>query len=165
MAITVVINRAPFVDAGPNRSIPEGGTVGLDGTVSDADGDPMTIVWSFTPLSGVDVGATCTFSGANPVDRNVSCSDDGTYTLTLTASDGIDTRSDTMILTVANRPPSVVITSPTTNQPFNPNSSVSVSATISDPGANDTETCSIAWGDGTTTAGVVDLRVCSASHS
>ena len=168
VTITVVANHAPIVDAGPNRSVNEGAMVGLNGTVTDADvSDTLTYTWSYAALAGVDAGATCTFTGPNPIDKNVRCTDDGTYTLKLTVTDGIATVFDTLTLTVANRNPGVTIDAakPPAGQVFRTNTSVDVSATIADDGANDTHTCSIAWGDGTSTAGVVAALTCTGSHS
>ena len=112
----------------------------------------------------------CTFSGPNPVDRTVSCTDDGTYTLTLTASDGTDARSDNMVLTVTNRAPVLALLTPVRDQTFAPLAAVALHATIVDQGTNDTETCSIDWGDGTTSIGVVSPAAlagqwfCDGSH-
>lgn len=42
--------------------------------------------------------------------------------------------------------------------------SVDVTAEYSDPGVNDTHTCTVDWGDGTTAPGTVDGSECTASH-
>ena len=41
---------------------------------------------------------------------------------------------------------------------------VAVSASFTDPGATDSHTCTVDWGDGATTVGTVDGLACSATH-
>jgi hypothetical protein len=88
----------------------------------------------------------------------------------LTASDGINPPvSATGTLTVANLPANVSISSPTSGQIFQLGDTVNVVAPFADPGTNDTHTCSIDWGDATTTAGTVvesaGAGTCTGSHS
>ncbi|MDQ1726207.1 MAG: hypothetical protein QOK14_252, partial [Frankiaceae bacterium] len=161
-------NTPPTSDAGGPYGGAEGASVTLDGTATDVDAtDTLTYLWSYAAGAGVDAGATCTFGSATSIDTTVSCTDDGLYTLTLAVSDGFNTpaTTDTASLTLTNANPAVDITTPTAGQDFNVGASVSVSAGITDAGANDTHTCSIAWGDGNTTTGVVATGVCTGSHS
>jgi hypothetical protein len=137
---------APTVSAGPDYGpVAEGTAVSLDGTVTDADSDETT-AWTYTAGTGVDSGAVCAFGDAAVVDTTVTCTDDGTYTLMLTADDGVNAPvSDTATLTVGNAAP--VITSVTAT----PTSACAVSLAVpfTDAGANDTHTRSVDWGDGT----------------
>jgi hypothetical protein len=70
---------------------------------------------------------------------------------------------------VNNLPPSVTITSPAPGTLFQLADPVPVSASFTDPGTGDTHTCSIDWGDTTTTAGVVvevnGSGTCTGSHT
>jgi Bacterial Ig domain/PKD domain len=160
-------NTPPTSDAGGPYSGVEGASVALNGTATDVDAaDTLTYLWSYAAGAGVDAGATCSFASATSVDTTVSCTDDGTFTLTLAVSDGFNSpaTTDTASLTLTNANPVVSITTPTDGDIFGTGSTVSLSATITDAGANDTHTCSIAWGDGATGAGVVSGGVCSGSH-
>ena len=56
----------------------------LAGASSDTDGDTPRTAWSVVPGADVDSGASCTFSAPT-----ITCTDDGTYTATPTASDGV----------------------------------------------------------------------------
>ena len=160
------INLPPEVDAGSNRTTQEGNTIELDASARDPEKDRLTITWTFSPGANVDAGATCQFSGSDPDEQRVNCTDDGTFTLTMTVSDGINRPvSDSMTLTVTNRAPSVEINSPAANARFLPTANVPLSATITDRGSNDTHTCSIDWGDGLISAGVVAARICTGSHT
>lgn len=164
-----IFDDQPPVVTVQNASGNEGAAIPITGTATDPDGDPLTTSWTVAPLSGVDPGATCTIAAPASLSTTVSCTDDGTYTLTLTASDGINAPvSATGTLTVANVPPNVSITSPTSGQIFQLGDTVNVVAPFADPGTNDTHTCTIAWGDATTTAGVVaessGAGTCSGSH-
>ncbi len=88
--IMVRPNYAPVAEAGPNKTINQYGVVGLDGTGSDdANEDTLTYVWDFGDgLTG----------GASIVNHRYI--DVGSYTITLTVSDGELTGNDTCLITV-----------------------------------------------------------------
>jgi hypothetical protein len=166
--IRIFDDRPPVVtvaDASGN----EGAAIAIGGTATDPDGDPLTTSWTVTPGAGVDPGATCTIAAPASLSTTVSCTDDGSYTLTLTASDGINAPvSATGTLTVANVAAAVSITSPTSGQLFQLGDTVIVTAPFSDPGTNDTHTCSIDWGDTTVAPGTLTesagAGTCTGSH-
>lgn len=163
-------NTPPEVNAGANASGNEGSAVTLDGTATDVDSDPLTINWSAAHLSGVDAGATCSFSPANVVDTQVTCTDDGTYTLTLTADDGVNPSvSSTMELTLSNVAPDVSITAPAEGSLYPLGTAVNVQGGLSDVGKNDTHPCEMTWDDSSTSPGSVTesdgAGTCSASHT
>jgi hypothetical protein len=162
--IVAVDNVPPTVNVDP-ISGNEGSAIATSATVVDPDSSP-TVAWSYVPGVGVDAGATCTFANPAQVLTTVTCTDDGTYTITLTADDGIDPPvSASAALTVSNVAPVVTITSPTNGQLFQLADVVSVTAPFTDAGSNDTHTCSIDWGDGTVAAGVVAAGQCTGSHT
>ena len=153
----------PSVSAGGLRLGAEGSAIALDATVTDANGDAFTTMWTYTPVSGVDPGATCTFANAAAVDTTVTCTDNGNYDVTLTASNSV-ARSSKATVQVSNRVPVVGALSGPPG-PAAPNTAVQVSTTVSDPGANDTLTCSVIWGDATSSAGTIADGTCTASHT
>jgi hypothetical protein len=159
-----VDNVPPTVNVSPGAGN-EGSAIATSATVIDPDSTPTTM-WSYVPGVGVDAGATCSFANPAVVLTTVTCTDDGTYTLTLTADDGIDPPvSASTSLTVSNVNPVVTITSPTSGQLFQLADVVSVTAPFTDAGSNDTHTCSIAWGDAVVTPGVVAAGQCIGSHT
>ena len=162
-----VPNPAPIVAAGGPYSGLEGASIAVDGTVTNEPGtDTVTTTWSATPGAGVDAGATCSFSNPAAIDTTVSCTDDGTWQLSLAASDGVNTQVvANATLTLSNANPSVAIASPVDMSQHSLANAVNVGATFADAGANDTHTCSIAWGDGTSGPGTVGGGSCSGSHS
>ena len=87
----------PQVDAGPDQTIMLPAVANLDGTVFDPDGgpNPLTVRWSQTGGPG-----TVTFGDPNAVDTTAAFSQAGAYTLRLTASDGVFTVSDEIVITV-----------------------------------------------------------------
>lgn len=103
MTVTVRVNTAPVVDAGPNATVNILFGSALDGTVTD-DGLPtppaVTSTWSMSSGPG-----TVTFANANAVDTQASFSVAGTYVLTLSASDGALSASDVVTITVQPAPP------------------------------------------------------------
>lgn len=93
VSITVTpVNDAPVANAGSDQTISakssKGELVTLNGSVSsDPDGDALTYTWS---------GSFGTVSGVNPVVKLVP----GSYTITLTVSDGQLTATDTVVIEV-----------------------------------------------------------------
>lgn len=159
-------NVPPSVDAGLVVAGDEGALVSLRGTATDPDGPSLSTVWSYTVGAGVDPGATCTFASPGAVETTVSCTDDGTYTLALTATDGLNPPvSDSTLLTLANLAPSVAVAIPSADSKSPVGRAVELRAPFTDPGSNDTHTCDIQWGDGTSAQGTVGAGACSGTHA
>ena len=160
------VNPAPTTNAGADKNGTEGSAVSLDGTVSNEPaGDTVTTTWSYTLGAGTDAGMTCSFGDASAVDTTITCTDDGTVTVKLTADDGVNPPvEDTATLTIANADPTVSITSPADGGGATVGATVNLTASRGDPGANDTHTCSIDWGDGTVEAGTLTATTCTGSH-
>ena len=170
VSITVTappVNPPPTSDAGADKAGTEGAAISLDGTVTNTPaGDTVTSTWSYTLGAGTDAGMTCAFGNASAVDTTITCTDDGQVTVKLTVSDGVNPPvEDTASLAIANADPSVTITSPADAAAFQTGATVAVSASFTDAGANDTHTCSIDWGDGTTTTGSIASGTCTGSHA
>jgi hypothetical protein len=104
---TVTLNRPPMAEAGPDQldvecTSPSGALVMLDGTgSSDPDDDPLTYAWS-APGIVFDNPASSTPSATFP---------EGTKTVTLEVSDGLESDDDTMLVEVVDT------TAPTINCP------------------------------------------------
>lgn len=143
-------NLPPVVNAGPPVTGNETDSITLSGSASDPDGDPLRIQWSASqPTGTTDPGASCTFADPTAPQTTITCSDEGTYRLTLTADDGVNLPvSSSTTVTVNNLGPSIAITQPPPWQQFQAPAAVSLTAPITDPGANDTHTCTINWDDG-----------------
>lgn len=166
---TVTVDSAPVVDAGPPVSGPEGSPIALSGSVTDPDGDAVAINWSIASSGGADAGAICSFADPSSAATTVTCTDDGNFVATLTASDGTNpSQSDTTTVTVANVAPVVEVTAPVDGVLYGASiHPVTVKAAFDDAGQNDTHTCEVVWGDGTSSAGTVDqgAGTCEASHT
>ena len=92
-------NKPPVVNAGPDVSTASGTPVALNGSASDPDGDALTLAWTVS-------GSSCTVTPTNTAVASITCTDPGTYTATLTASDGINPPvSDSATVTVTSVPP------------------------------------------------------------
>jgi uncharacterized protein YjiK len=160
-------NTAPFVDAGPNRTVALAASASLDGTVTD-DGLPnppaaVNVTWDLSTGPG-----SVTFQNANAVDTQASFSQVGTYVLRLTATDGALSASDSMTVTVMANPTN---TAPVVDA--GPDRTVVISAsalldgTVTDDGLPNppsavTVTWSVSSGPGTVTfvnANAVDTQV------
>lgn len=150
-----VRNVAPTADAGGGAtgySVTEGAAVSLTGSFTDpGSNDTHTYQWGYALASGVDAGATCTFSpnATTSLTPTISCTDDGTFTVTLVVTDDEPqaSLSDAAALTVSNVAPVVTsLTLPMTPVPVS--TPVNLSGAFTDVGTNDTHTASIDWGDG-----------------
>ena len=137
-------NQAPVPrPGGPYRSE---GVVGLDGgaSVDPESNTPLTYAWDF--------GDGTNGSGVAPIHTYGS---DNVYTVTLIVTDALGAASApaTTTATIANLAPTV---NAGPDVPVSPGAIFGLSASFSDPGANDGPwTYVIDWGDGTTETGNV----------
>lgn len=93
-------NRPPAVSAGGDQTVLEPAeNIPLSGTASDPDGDALSVTWS---QRGGPEGVT--FSDKTALQTNASFPEVGVYTLTLSVSDGAQSVSDDVSVTV--EPPS-----------------------------------------------------------
>jgi len=95
-------NVGPSVDAGPNQYIwlghlgePDTATAVLDATVTD-DGRPEPLTYLWEQVSGPEI----TISPNDTEDITVVFTEPGTYVFRLTASDGMSSSSDTVMVVV-----------------------------------------------------------------
>lgn len=98
------------------------------------------------------------------------CTDDGVFDVTATVSSGSSPPvTATQPVTVFNVLPTVLIEAPETGTRIPLGQAVDVSVAFFDPGTNDTHTCRIEWGDGTTSVGEIieasGSGICKASHT
>jgi uncharacterized repeat protein (TIGR02543 family) len=82
----------PFKAAAPGAP---SALTALDGTASDPDHDPLTHTWSVVSGPGPVV-----FSNASMLNPNATFTVEGEYTLRLTSTDGFDSSSDDVVITV-----------------------------------------------------------------
>ena len=99
------VNQAPSADAGNDRQVDEGGSITLQGSGSDTDGNDsdLTYSWSQSPLSPV-----VSFDNQNSATPEItapSVTAKTEITLTLRVDDGTDHTTDTMVLTIQDVPP------------------------------------------------------------
>jgi len=107
---SVLVNKAPQANAGPDQTITLPATAVLKGKITD-DGLPAggTLSASWTKLSGP---GSITFANPAASDTTATFAEAGTYVLRLTASDSALTGSDDITVTVnptvsVNKPPQV----------------------------------------------------------
>jgi PKD repeat protein len=94
----------------------------------------------------------------------VSCTDDGTITARLTASDGLGSDQDTAQVTVTNVAPDLVLTAPGSGAEYPTPSAVTVGGSFTDPGVNDSHACTIDW-SGTPASGSVGAGTCTGTRT
>jgi hypothetical protein len=143
-------NDPPIVDAGPDVTVAEGGSIQLAGTVTDPDDTPA-VTWSYQLGPDTDAGMSCQFTNGALPTTSIMCNDDGTVTVTLSADDGHGAPSpvsDRATVHVTNVAPELTLTSPSAWQLYRVDTLVQVGGTFTDPGGNDTHTCTVDWDDG-----------------
>jgi FtsP/CotA-like multicopper oxidase with cupredoxin domain len=123
----------------------EGAAIPIHATALDPQGGAVTTLWSVTAGADVDPGGMCVIADPTLLDTTVTCNDNGTFTLTLTATNSIGSASADGTLAVANVPPTLTITAPVAWEVSGINTPIAFSALITDPGANDTLTCTFDW--------------------
>jgi hypothetical protein len=99
------VNKAPVVNAGADKTITLPSTASLFGSASD-DGlpnPPGALTYAWNTVSGP---GPVTFANANAASTKATFSVGGSYILSLTASDGALSSSNTVVITV-NTPPVV----------------------------------------------------------
>ena len=134
------VNEPPTAEAGDDQTVPEGSTVTLDGTASfDPEGDPLTFIWTQVGGPEVDLIGTDT-----PTPSFVAI-DNAVITFQLQVNDGTaDSVLDTVEVTVVDVAPTVDAGQDTEVTLGGP---LTLTATFTDPGAEDTHTAIIDWGD------------------
>lgn len=159
-----IIDHPPVVDAGPNMTGDEGSAVELRGSARDLFSTPE-VTWSYVAGSGVDPGTTCAFSDPNAPITTFTCTDDGVFTVRLTATDGVNAPvSDTTTVELANIPPTITAVAPAAWSVFRVGQAVPVSASFTDA-ANDTHTCEIGWDDTTSDTFAAASHRCDRTHT
>jgi CSLREA domain-containing protein len=135
-------NQAPvaaIAEPAGGYAVNEGGTVVLQGSGTDPDGDALTYAW--TP--------TTELSDATAATPSFSPRDDGTRMLALVVSDGeLSSAPAAVAVQVANVRPSITGISPESGTLYRVRTPVTVRAPFTDAGVDDTHTCSIEWDDG-----------------
>ncbi|MET9793577.1 family 43 glycosylhydrolase [Streptomyces canus] len=144
------IDPVSIVHAGEDVGGTEGNAIALHGTISGA-GSPK---WT------VEKGAPCSFADPGSAATTLTCTDNGTYTVTLTGGRS----KDTATVEVANAAPAVVsATGPQSPVPVGKRTVVT--AEFTDPGTSDTHTCVVDWKDGSAPqSGTVTASGCRAEH-
>lgn len=164
---TVVVSAPPVVDAGGPYAGLEGSPTTLSASITDPDGDPLDVAWTFASTGSP--GTVCTAIGTATATPSVTCNDDATVTATLTVSDGLNSAVvDTAVLVVSNANPTIgAVTVPAGT--VGVGAPVNISAPFADLGTNDTHTAGVNWGDTTSSSGAVTETLgsgsTSASHS
>jgi len=142
--VSTAANATPVASTGGPYTGNEGSAVSLALSGSDADGDALTYTWN--------LGDGTTGSGSTPPANHVYV-DEGSYQITLTASDGRGgTHTATATATIANVAPKLApFAAPSTPVGVVPGGvAIAISATFTDPGTTDVHAATLDCGNGVT---------------
>ena len=121
---------APVADAGDGQTATSGATVTLDGSgSSDADGDALTYSWTKTAGPAVTLSDS---SAVKPTFAAPDVSGNTTITFSLTVSDGLNSDSDTVSITVQPKPANSPPTANDDTQHLNAGQTVTISVLAND---------------------------------
>ena len=162
----VAPNQKPVADAGGPYTGAEGANISLSGSASDPDaGDTIASwTWSYSIVSA-DTGTTCAFipAAANVQNPAFACDDDGSFLVSLVATDnhGLASSAASASVTLSNANPSATPNIPSANVPEGSSFTLSLSSP-SDPGTHDTFAYQFDCGDGGgyNAASTSDSRLC-----
>ena len=141
ITVTDTANQAPSADAGNARQVDEGGSITLQGSGSDPDGNDsdLTYSWSQSPASPV-----ISFDNQNSATPEITAPSvvaETEITLTLRVDDGTDYATDTMVLTIQDVPP--VNQAPSADagnaRQVDEGGSITLQGSGSDPDGNDSD--------------------------
>lgn len=141
-------NDAPLVAADEHLvSVSEGDTAVNTGTISDPNGDVVSLSASAGSITNNGDGTWAWSLAATVVPDS--------QTVVITADDGQGGVTQTnFLLEVINAAPAITsVTGPTS--PVALGGDVALTATFTDPGANSSHTCTFDWGDGSSSLGAV----------
>jgi PKD repeat protein len=151
----VHVDGAPVVAIGGPYTGVEGAAVTLAATVDDADTPSPTISWTRTIVSA-DLGTNCVLTGSGTATPTLTCDDDADVDVTLTVDDGINPPIiQSTTVTIGNVNPAVATPTAGPN-PVATGGTVSLTASFTDVGVNDTHAATINWGNGVTTGTVAE---------
>jgi len=124
----------------------EGTAINVVGNATDPAGANDTLTYVWTALK--NGAAYATASGVNLNNWAFTPNDNGSYDVRLTVSDedGGSANAISQTMNVTNVAPASVVLMPT---PLDANRVTTLAGTFTDPGALDTHTVVISWGDGT----------------
>ncbi|GAA2702171.1 PKD domain-containing protein [Micromonospora olivasterospora] len=148
-------NEAPHLEWMPPAATPaEGEPLSMPGSVTDPDGDPVTVTVDYG--DGTDPGPVEVRDGRFVLDHTYA--EDGEHIVTLRADDGRGgTDSGTVRVVVLNAAPRVRIDAPTSGLVVPVGTEVRLAGSFTDAGRKDTHTAR--WlVDGAAVPGVVDER-------
>jgi MYXO-CTERM domain-containing protein len=99
----IAVNNPPVANAGSNQTVARGATVTLQGSGSDADGDPLTFAWTLPTRPAT---STAVLSNANTPTPTFVADKVGDYIASLKVNDThVDSAPSTVTITVPNTAP------------------------------------------------------------
>ena len=141
-----VTNANPVANAGGPYSGNEGSAIQLSGSGDDpGNNDDPQLGYQWTVVTtGIDAGGTCTFDNAASKNAKVTCTDDGSFKVSLVVSDddGGTSVASEATLTVANLAPTANAGGPYSGDE---GSAIQLAGSADDPGDNDDPHLTYQW--------------------
>ena len=148
------------LDASALGWVPTLDTISTAWTVTGINGTPGTC--EVSPAGSLPIGPGNTIAVVSAV-----CPNEGEYVASVAGTDaeGKSSFDYDVDFFVHNAPPAVAIDTPIAGTQATVGTPIDVSATVTDPGVDDTVTCEITWGDGTAEPGTIAAGACIGTHT
>jgi hypothetical protein len=166
--VTVTNVNPTVVSPSLTPSVNEGGTATLSFTIHDpglSDTETVVVQWGDGTSDTISNSPRTVVISHTYLDDNPTNTPQDLTTVTITVTDKDSGVGGASLTTLVKNVDPVITGITVPAAPLTLGATANVSASFTDPGTQDTHTCTWTWGDGTTSVGTVNSRTCTGSKT